>query len=66
MKIVRGGCKTPVSQKIDDFCASSQGRLAGQGRNDETILEQVGEEVRREMALKGRFYGVREFCNYLL
>jgi hypothetical protein len=61
----RGGCKTTVPQKIDDFDASSQGQQAGPGRADETMPEWAGEEARREMALKGRFYGVHEFCNCL-
>ena len=56
-------CKTNGSQKIDDFVASSQGQLAGPSRADENMPEWAGEEARREMASKGRFYGVHEFCN---
>jgi 16S rRNA (cytosine967-C5)-methyltransferase len=64
-----GSCKTTVPQKIDDFDASSQGQHAGpvgvRGCADETMPEWAGEEARRELAPKGRFYGAHEFCNYL-
>ena len=55
-----------MPQKIDDFDASSQVQLAGLGRVDENMPEWAGEETRREMASKGRFYGAHEFCNCLL
>jgi hypothetical protein len=61
----RGSCKTTVPQKIDDFDASSQGQHAGPCRADETMPEWAGEEARRDLAPKGRFYGAHEFCNCL-
>jgi len=58
-----------VPQKIDDFDASFQGQHAGPegiwGCADETMPEWAGEEVQREMATKGRFYGAHEFYNCL-
>src|SRR5271156_5322663 len=64
--LLRGSCKTTVPQKIDDFDASFQGQQAGPSRADETMPEWAGEEARRKLAPKGRFYGAHEFCKCLL
>ncbi len=63
--LARGGCKTAVPQKIDDFDAGFQGQQAGPCRADGGLLEQAGEKARRELASKGRFAGTHEFCNSL-
>ena len=63
--IYRGNCKTSGLRKIDDFEANSQDQHVGPCRADDIILENVGEEARREVASKGRFCDGREFCNCL-
>ncbi len=48
---------------MDDFGTNSQSQLAGSVRAYEDIPDRVGEEARRELVPKGRFYEVLEFCN---
>src|SRR5579872_3530536 len=62
----RGNCKTTMPQNIDHFDASFQGQQAGPCRADETMPGWAGEEARRELAPKGRYYGAQELSNCLL
>jgi len=58
-------CKTSRPQKIDDFEAHLEGRLAGPSSADGGLPKRAGEEALDKCASKGRFCGGGQFCNGL-
>ena len=78
---IRGSCKTPAYEKIDDFEASCKGSLGCPVPSNEPNPSRVGESAETREgsdwafavakqgmheASKGRFYRASEFCNCLI